>query len=502
MSKASPQTSPQGLYRSDRLALIMIVLITAIRIALLPFSIVQLHGDEAQYWSWAQDLDWGYFSKPPLIAWIIAATTGVFGDAEWAARLGSPIFHAITASLLYLIGKKLNDGTTGLWAAAIYLLLPSVFLSSGIISTDVPLLCCFALAFLALLNLREQRSWKWAIILGLAIGFGLLAKYAMIYFIIASAIAIVLDKSTRKALLSGHGALAAMIAAIVFAPNIIWNMQNDFQTVSHTAANANVGGIPFHPLELLEFWISQTGIFGFVFIVLLVIAMIHAFRHPDPDRKLLLIFALLPLAVISIQALISRANANWAATSMIAACPLIALWGLETLKRKTWLKIGIAVNALIGVLFLAAATLPGFAASIGMANSIKRTTGWPETVTAIETAFNAGYNGESFDVLATDNRLVFYDLNYYGIKETAPLYMWLLRPYPYNHAEATAPLPQGNDHVLLINHYDHHLDEFQDDFDELTFIRDLEIPLAGDKIRKLKLYSARGYTPTTGRDPE
>jgi len=46
-----------------------------------------LHGDEAQYWSWSQNLDWGYFSKPPLIAWIIAISTSLFGQAEWAIRL-------------------------------------------------------------------------------------------------------------------------------------------------------------------------------------------------------------------------------------------------------------------------------------------------------------------------------------------------------------------------------------------------------------------------------
>jgi len=39
-----------------------------------------LHGDEAQYWAWSQNLDWGYFSKPPLIAWVIALPTSLFGN--------------------------------------------------------------------------------------------------------------------------------------------------------------------------------------------------------------------------------------------------------------------------------------------------------------------------------------------------------------------------------------------------------------------------------------
>jgi 4-amino-4-deoxy-L-arabinose transferase-like glycosyltransferase len=45
--------------------------ITVIRLIGLGTSNVDLFTDEAQYWSWSRELSWGYFSKPPLIAWII-----------------------------------------------------------------------------------------------------------------------------------------------------------------------------------------------------------------------------------------------------------------------------------------------------------------------------------------------------------------------------------------------------------------------------------------------
>ena len=50
-----------------------------------PFA-VDLFFDEAQYWSWSRDLAFGYFSKPPLLAWLIAAVTHVCGDAEICVR--------------------------------------------------------------------------------------------------------------------------------------------------------------------------------------------------------------------------------------------------------------------------------------------------------------------------------------------------------------------------------------------------------------------------------
>jgi 4-amino-4-deoxy-L-arabinose transferase-like glycosyltransferase len=61
-----------------------------------------LYADETQYWLWSRSVDWGYFSKPPMIAWIIAATTSVFGDADWAVRLAAPFLHTITAMMLGL----------------------------------------------------------------------------------------------------------------------------------------------------------------------------------------------------------------------------------------------------------------------------------------------------------------------------------------------------------------------------------------------------------------
>ena len=50
------------------------------RFWLLPNLGITLYVDEAQYWTWAQHLDWGYFSKPPGVAALIWLSTALFGD--------------------------------------------------------------------------------------------------------------------------------------------------------------------------------------------------------------------------------------------------------------------------------------------------------------------------------------------------------------------------------------------------------------------------------------
>jgi len=146
-----------GIYQKWTLWLIAAMLI--FRVGALLVSPLGLHGDEAQYWAWSKELDWGYFTKPPLIAWTIWVTTSLFGDAEWAVRLSSPVLHSVTAFVIFRTARFAFDSKTGFWAAVIYLLMPALWLSSGIVSTDVPLLLCWALALNAWVHLREKSTW-------------------------------------------------------------------------------------------------------------------------------------------------------------------------------------------------------------------------------------------------------------------------------------------------------------------------------------------------------
>src|SRR5712691_4999231 len=75
-----------------------IAAITAARLLWLGYQTAGLYPDEAQYWFWSRHLALGYYSKPPLVAWAIALTTGLFGDSEFAVRLSAPLLHAAAAA--------------------------------------------------------------------------------------------------------------------------------------------------------------------------------------------------------------------------------------------------------------------------------------------------------------------------------------------------------------------------------------------------------------------
>ena len=87
MAKPLNESFHEGSHNNLFILLVIIAIVTTTRIILLLISELNLHGDEAQYWSWSQELDWGYFTKPPLIAWAIHLTTLIFGNSEWALSL-------------------------------------------------------------------------------------------------------------------------------------------------------------------------------------------------------------------------------------------------------------------------------------------------------------------------------------------------------------------------------------------------------------------------------
>lgn len=474
--------------------LLVIVGTLLLRWALMIASPLNLHGDEAQYWAWSQDLDWGYFSKPPLIAWVIASSTSLFGQAEWAIRLPSALLHSLTAWIIFVTARKAFDEKTGFWAACFFLFMPGVWLSSAIISTDVPLLLCWALALNAWVYIREDLSWLRAAQLGLAVGFGLLAKYAMLFFLPVIGLAILFDPKTRRALLNLKGLMASLITAALFAPNIIWNLHHDFATLTHTAENANLSGPLLNPLELLTFWITQLGVFGPIAFPVLIIALFK-WKHLPVFGRWVAGLAIIPLCVISLEALLSRANANWAATAYIAAPIIVALYAVTRPKVMTALKIGLVGQSVIMIVSGIAVTMPVWANALGLANSVKRSRAWPETVQVIESLYTKGYDGQAFSGVATDNRLVFYDTLYYGLIETAPISMWKLSPAPGNHAEMTHPLQRTEKPVLLITYYDGRDELYYEDFERLVPLEPIDIDLGGGKRRQLKTWAGYGYTP-------
>ena len=322
-----------------------------------------LSGDEAQYWLYGEHLAGGYYSKPPLLPWLMRLATEAFGPSAWAMRLPSLLLHLAIALCLLGIGRRLFAPAVGAVAALVYLTMPAITVSSMIASTDPPMLLGWALATYALIRALEapERGLGWWVVVGFAIGFGLLGKYTMIAWVPAAALVLALDPHWRGGV-RWRGVAAAVLALLVTAsPNLYWNAVNGFPTIGHLAENADlaVGGDRAwteRAGELGAFLASQAGVFGPVAFVVLVGLLAAAASWRDPRLRLLLGLGLPLLVAIAAQAWLNRANANWAAPAYVGFAVAVAAWLVAGARRGWWRAlIGSNLAVLVAVVAVAQA---------------------------------------------------------------------------------------------------------------------------------------------------
>lgn len=311
--------------------------------------------DEAQYWVWSKDPAFGYISKPPAIAWLIAGTTALCGDAAGCVRLGAAVFHPLTAIVVALIGARLFGRTAGIWCGILYLLAPAVAFSSMIVSTDVILLLFWALALYAFIRALDEDGWAWWLLLGVATGAGLLSKYAMGYFFPCALLFLLLSRTHRRWLVRPQPYAALLLALAIFAPNVLWNVEHGFMTVKslgRTAAWQDGGYKIGLALERAGMFTAiQFAISGPV-IMLGYVRRLIRLRRLSSDWRIGLLFALsLPIFLLLIvQALVSKAYGNWAVVGHIGALVLaVGLWIEDRWRTPIYLSLAIGLIASVAI---------------------------------------------------------------------------------------------------------------------------------------------------------
>lgn len=440
-----------------RLALSVVFAITVLRILVVVGTPLPLFFDEAQYWFWAQDLAFGYFSKPPFIAWSIAATTAVCGDGAGCVRLSAPLFHGAASLVLFALGRHFYDGRAGFWAAVAYATLPGVTLSAVVISTDAFLLFFWACALFALVQAEQTNGLKWWAALGMALGLGLLSKYAMVFFLICLIVDALWQRSGTSVLRRARFWLALAIAAIIYAPNLWWNWINEWPSYLHTGENANLGGDLVNPLSALEFFGSQFGVFGPILFVALLWLTWQTFQTKVSDeeesgtKRRLLAFCLPILAIILLQAFLSRSHANWAATAYVAGTVLV-VGELSRLNKDVWVKASVGVHVVAAILFynfdfvVRTLNLP----ITPDLDPMRRVRGWDRAgdwVTDVRQEF-PGVR------LLFDDRKVMSEMLYYVRPHPLDAVMWNPKGQRKNHFEMTTDLSGfiGEDFIYVIKH--------------------------------------------------
>ena len=455
------------------------------------YSPLGLSVDEAQYWDWSNKLDLGYFSKPPLIAWLISFSTLIFGNEEWAVRLFSPIIHLFISIVLWSCSNSIYGTKAGSLTAIIWITLPATSLGSFLISTDTPLLFFWSLGLLSLIKIIKNGSLFWVILLGITAGLGFLAKYAILYFIILMIIFFLVHYK-NKILNTSSLIIFLIIFFIIISPNIIWNLQNKLSTFNHTIYNADISGFNLNIYEALIFVSSQFLVFG-PLLFLIFIINVWKFFFGKTELSLLAYFSIPIVLLLVLQAILKTANANWAITAYPAACIIIS--SIILIRKSTFTKFiistGILINIIISI-FILKVSITGDLYPISLeSDPLRKLKGYEKQAILIhklieeEKPISILYDRRNeitkFSYYLNRNNLEFYERFYISDNER-----------PVNHYDQFYNFSENNlksdDPIIFITRNDGIGKNFMRYFSEFELLKKLEYNHSFKSLRKVYIF--------------
>ncbi len=213
--------------------------------------------DELYYIACGEHLDWGFVDMPPLVPLIAKCSRALFGDSLRAIRFVPAMASSIIVIQGAAIARLMGGGSFARILTAICIAGAPMYLSDGgLLGTNClePLLWmgCVYFAIRAVKE-EEPRYWLW---FGVTGGIGLQDKYSIGLFLVGLTAGLLLTSGRRwlmhRLFWGGVG-----LAALIFLPNVIWNVAHNWPFLELTR-NLKITGrdVVLSPLRyFLEQWL-------------------------------------------------------------------------------------------------------------------------------------------------------------------------------------------------------------------------------------------------------
>ena len=184
------------------------------------------HRDELAMLDDARHLAWGYVVYPPVTPFFARLALTLFSTSLVGFRLFAALVQALAVFLTGLMARELG----GKRQAQILAALAAVPFCLGggalmqYISFDY---ICWVLTAYFMIRLLRTKNPHWLLAAGIAIGFGMLSKYTMAFFVCGVVGGIFLTDA-RRFLVSKWLWIGAAAAILIFLPNFIWQLRHHF----------------------------------------------------------------------------------------------------------------------------------------------------------------------------------------------------------------------------------------------------------------------------------
>lgn len=370
---------------------------TALRLVLAAW--LPLVADEAYYWEWSRRLAFGYFDHPPVIAWLVAHGTAIFGDSTLGVRFFPVLCGAITALALADATERLAGAAAARFAVLLLAVTP--FTVSFVLATpDAPLLAAVAVTLAMLLRATDPAASARASFLawigaGIAIGFAMASKFTAVLLPMGATLAMMAHPTLRQQLKKPGPYAAVLVASLVMLPVLFWNANHEwiafrFQ-LGHGLGSSPRGSWWQRELELLG---GQAGLTTPILFVLLIGAIRHNIRPKrDAQRFLIALTATFCLGFFVYSATRRGVEANWPAIGWLPALVLLA--AAQVGARTLWERRALWLAAVLTAVALTHVAVP-FLPIPPRKDPAARLRGWESLASAVRSQGNAAATGTRF----------------------------------------------------------------------------------------------------------
>ncbi len=201
-----------------------------VTVAVTPYEV---HRDEFLYWAMGKHLAvWG-MDFPPAIAFLARTASFLFGDTLFAVRLFPALAGAGIIALGALLAREFGGGRPAQLLAMVALLFGPLFIRPAALFHPVVLdQLCWTLALFVLAKLLQENRRRWWLLLGVAGGLGLLAKFSVLFLAFGMLVALLVSER-RKMLLTRGPWFAVLTALAIGSPTWIGQLRLHLPVIIH-----------------------------------------------------------------------------------------------------------------------------------------------------------------------------------------------------------------------------------------------------------------------------
>lgn len=284
--------------------------------------------DEAYYWYFARNLDWGYFDHPPMVAAWIA-----FGQLLFEKALGIRFLAALSyIGTVFLIWKMIDHPDKQKHLKLFFLIVfgLAMFNIYGFFMVpDTPLIFFAALFLYAYKDFLKDENWSATLLMGFSMAGLMYSKYhglLLIVFIVLSNLKLIWNKKFI---------LASVFGLILFMPHFYWLYEHDFVSVRYHLFERNRRGYRIE--NNVNYLIDQIAVAGllspFVYWSVVKYKWKNAFQK---GLKFVFFGFLLFFLMSSFQ---KKTQAQWVILNIFPLIIFCFLYAVENLKFRKWVMV-------------------------------------------------------------------------------------------------------------------------------------------------------------------